>query len=30
MAEKSKCQKLQEKLAYKKKNYFEVASQEER
>ena len=30
MAEKSKGQKLQEKLAYKKKNYYEVASQEEK
>ena len=30
MSEKSKGQKLQEKLAYKKKNYYEVASKEEK
>ena len=30
MAEKSKGQKFQEKLAYKKKNYYEVASKEEK
>lgn len=30
MSEKSKGQKLQEKLAYKKKNYYEVASAEEK
>ena len=30
MSEKSKGQKLQEKLAYKKANYFETASEEER
>ena len=30
MAEKSKGQKLQEKLSYKKKNYYEVASKEEK
>ena len=30
MAEKSKGQKLQEKLTYKKKNYYEVASKEEK
>ena len=30
MSEKSKGQKLQEKLAYKKKNYYAVASKEEK
>ena len=30
MSEKSKGQKLQEKLSYKKKNYYEVASAEEK